>query len=240
VIPATRYGIIRRDDELNDWFGSPVGTHVNGTQSEIGGTVTAVRSVINTNNFWGDFAIGFGSAPLPVEWLSFIATPENGTVVLRWATATEYNNDYFVIERSSDGKTFEPIGQVKGNGTSSIINNYRFTDLTPYEGTSYYRIRQVDFDGAFDYSRIAAVRMGETVSGINVYPNPVQDQVWLTLHSEEYHAQLIELLDATGKLVYSEVIELQSGPNAFSIDMTGFEKGMYLLRAGEKTVRLIR
>lgn len=240
VIPATRYGIIRRDDELNDWFGSPVGTHINGTQSEVAGTVTAVRSAINTINFWGDFGIGFGSAPLPVEWLSFIATPENSTVKLLWATATEYNNDYFVIERSVDGSSFEPIGQVKGSGTSSVINQYRFTDITPHKGTSYYRIRQVDFDGAFDYSRIAAVRMGETVSGITVYPNPVQDQAWLILHSEEYRAQLIELSDAAGKLVYSAVIELQSGPNGFSIDMTAFEKGMYLLRVGEKTLRLVK
>lgn len=240
VVPASRYGIIRRDDELNDWFGSPLGTHANGTQSEVAGTVTAIRSVINTNNFWGDFAIGFGSAPLPVEWLSFTATPENKVVYLRWSTATEHNNDYFVIERSNDGRTFEAIGQMPGSGTSSIIQSYQFIDIHPLDGTSYYRIRQVDFDGQFDFSKIVPVRTGDAVSGISIYPNPVQDQAWLVMNSDEYKAQLIELYDVAGKLVYSEIVELQAGPNGFSIDMRSFEKGAYLLKVGEKTVRLMK
>ncbi len=240
VIPATRYGIIRRDDELNDWYGSPIGTHSNGTQSEVGGTVTAIRTAINTTTFWGDFGIGFGSAPLPVEWLSFTASPENKVVYLRWSTATEHNNDYFVIERSTDGHVFEAIGQVPGSGSSSAIRTYQFIDVNPYDGTSYYRIRQVDFDGQFDFSKIVPVRTGGTVSDISIYPNPVQDQAWLLMNSDEYKAQLIELYDVTGKLVYSEIVELQSGPNGFSIDTRSFEKGVYLLRVGEKTVRLTK
>lgn len=240
VVPASRYGIIRRDDELNDWYGSPLGTHINGTQSEVGGTVTAVRSAINTTNFWGDFSIGFGSAPLPVEWLSFTAIPEKKAVILRWSTATEHNNDYFVIERSDDGLTFKAIGQVPGGGTSSVIRNYQFLDVDPMEGTSYYRIRQVDFDGQYDYSKIVPVRTGDSVSGVNVYPNPVEDQAWLVLNSNEYKAQLIELFDATGKLVFSDIVELQSGTNGFSIDMRSFEKGIYLLKIDAETVRLTK
>lgn len=238
VIPATRYGIIRRDDELNDWFGAPLGMHLNGTQSEIGGTVTAVRSSITNIGFWGDFAIGFGNAPLPVEWLAFTATPLNNTVDLRWRTATEYNSDYFVIERSGDGRDFHAIGQVPGSGTSTAIRSYRFTDILPLEGISYYRIRQVDMDGQFDFSGIVPVRTGDTVSSLGVYPNPVQDQAWVLVTAPEYRAQTVELLDVTGKLIYSEIVELQSGRNSFVIDTRRLDKGMYLLRMGAQTIRL--
>ncbi|MBK7966284.1 MAG: hypothetical protein IPK10_14025 [Bacteroidetes bacterium] len=111
--------------------GCTVRTHSNGTQSEAGGTATAVRTGITSTTFWGDFAIGFGNAPLPVEWLSFDAKPISSNVLLQWRTASENGNDYFNVERSRDGSSFETIGQVPGNGSTSSISSYTFTDYTP-------------------------------------------------------------------------------------------------------------
>ncbi|MBL7923097.1 MAG: T9SS type A sorting domain-containing protein [Bacteroidia bacterium] len=240
VAPATRYGIIRRDDALSDWLGAPLGTHANFTQSEVGGTATAVRSGINTTNFWGDFAIGFGSAPLPVEWLSFIARPEAGKVYLHWKTASESENDYFRVERSHNGLHFEAIGQVAGNGTTSLPSNYAFTDYSPYEGTSYYRIRQVDYNGRTDFSTVVPVRFGESLSGLQISPNPVREQAWLLLQSPENTTSSIELFDPAGKLVYTRVVELQEGSNGIALDMSRFESGMYILKQGRHVLRILK
>ena len=240
VAPATRYGIIRRDDALTDWLGSPIGTHTNATQSEVGGTATAVRTGITNQLFWGDFAIGFGSAPLPVEWLSFIARPDQKTVVLDWRTASERENDYFRVERSVNGIQFEAIGQVQGSGTSSNINTYKFTDYTPYNGTSYYRIRQVDYSGQFDFSPTVPVRLGNGVSGLQVYPNPVADQAWLLITVEEDIDAPIAIYDPAGKLMYSQQLQLEKGSNALNIDLSTFPSGIYFLHQGMEVVKLLK
>jgi hypothetical protein len=241
VAPASRYGVIRRDDPLQDWFGSPFGVHANGTQSEVLGTVTAVRSgILSPLNIWGDFGIGFGNAPLPVEWLTFTAIPDNGTVDLDWSTASERDNDYFVLERSQDGKNFEAFGTVPGNGTTSKISNYSFTDYTPYEGISYYRIRQVDYDGRFDYSAVIPVRFGKDAGDVQMYPNPATDQVWILIPSTETGPALVELYDMSGKLMISNAVVLQRGSNAFSMDLSEIPSGVYMLRQGATVMKLIR
>lgn len=240
VAPATRYGIIRRDDALTDWLGSPLGTHSNGTQSEVGGTATAVRTGITNQLFWGDFAIGFGSAPLPVEWLSFLARPEDEKVVLDWKTATETNNDFFIVERSADGMTFEAIGQVQGNGTTSSISTYKFTDYSPYDGTSYYRLRQVDFDGQTDFSPVVPIRLGDNVSGVQIYPNPVRDQAWLLIQSDKAINTVLNIYDPAGKLVFSNAVQLQKGSNGINIDLSTLPSGVYFLRYEAEVMRLIK
>lgn len=241
VAPASRYGVIRRDDPLQDWFGSPFGVHANGTQSEVLGTVTAVRSNITSPlNIWGDFGIGFGNAPLPVEWLTFTAIPNNGTVDLDWSTASERDNDYFVPERSRDGKNFEAFGTVQGNGTTSKISNYSFTDYTPYEGISYYRIRQVDYDGRYDFSAVIPVRFGNDAGAVQMYPNPATDQVWILIPSTETGPALVELYDLSGKLMMNQAVVLQRGSNAFSLDLSEIPSGIYVLRQGATVMKLIR
>src|ERR1700751_1021249 len=87
------------------------------------------------------------SAPLPVELVSFTADCSNGHELLNWSTASETNNDYFLVERSDDGNTFYEIGRAAGHGTSSQTNNYTFTDPQPLSGTVYYRLEQIDYNG---------------------------------------------------------------------------------------------
>lgn len=240
VAPATRYGIIRRDDASSTWLGSPLGTHSNVTQSEVGGTATAVRTGITTVNFWGNFAIGFGSAPLPVDWLSFDAKPVSETIVLQWKTASEYGNDFFSIERSKNFIDFEPIGQVPGNGNSSSISTYTFTDYSPGSGIIYYRLRQVDIDGQFDYSKIVPVRTGENVSPVQIFPNPVHNQTWVMLFSNETTTSVLEIMNTSGQLVFSRTVSLQEGNNSVSLQLESLPNGVYFLRYGLEVMKLIK
>jgi choice-of-anchor B domain-containing protein len=115
-------------------------------------------NIIASDTEHGLFILQLQAGALPVEWLSFDATTGRGGIRLSWATASEINNESFDIERSSDGRDFNPIGKLEGRGTVQVISNYSFLDTDPHEGTNYYRIRQKDFDGNAAYSKIVAAQ----------------------------------------------------------------------------------
>ena len=110
---------------------------------------------------------------LPIELLYFTAEEQDGKVALRWATASELNNDHFVIQRSRDGITFDDIDQVPGAGNSSVLLEYSAMDDAPGNGTIYYRLEQVDTDGSTDRSSIVTVQIDE--HDLVIYPNPTAD-----------------------------------------------------------------
>jgi photosystem II stability/assembly factor-like uncharacterized protein len=120
-----------------------------------------------------DFSIASQPPALPVDWLAFDArATDDNRVQLAWATASEFNNNRFEVERSADGIEFQRIGQVPAKGTSNYQANYAHTDALPLPGNSYYRIRQVDFDGKFSFSKIKSVSLPEKVASFRCYPNP--------------------------------------------------------------------
>ena len=91
-------------------------------------------------------------SPLPVELISFDLETKDETVILNWKTGSELNNDHFDIMRSSDGRRFLKIGEVKGSGTTSNEVSYTYRDITPISGPNYYKLNQVDFDGSYEES----------------------------------------------------------------------------------------
>lgn len=97
------------------------------------------------------------TTPLPMTLLSFTAAAIEKQVALKWCTASEKNNDYFTIERSTNGVTFTELAQIKAAGNSSVLLNYRAMDEHPFTGISYYRLKQTDYDGRFSYSLVAPV-----------------------------------------------------------------------------------
>jgi hypothetical protein len=114
--------------------------------------------------------IGF-TAPTPITLLDFKAVKDGSEVDINWQTATEKNNDYFTIEKSKNGIDFTAVGIVDGAGNSQSTLNYQTTDPSPYNGISYYRLKQTDFDGTVSYSKIEELNFNEN-KNITVYPNP--------------------------------------------------------------------
>ena len=90
------------------------------------------------------------SVSLPVELTNFTAEIVNDRTLVSWQTASEINNDYFTVERSADGQYFEGLGTVGGSGNTTNANSYNYTDEYPLSGTSFYRLRQTDYDGKFE------------------------------------------------------------------------------------------
>lgn len=151
--------------------------------------------------------VSFNSlTPIPVELISFEGKAENNKVKLVWRTAMEINNDYFAVERSKDGKRFEKIGEVKGYGYSNTILNYSFTDENPYSGLSYYRLKQNDYNGDFEYSRIISVRNISNVqvtAGIEVFPNPsTGENITVVLKGLSEPDVTFAVYDMVGKCVF--------------------------------------
>jgi hypothetical protein len=116
--------------------------------------------------------VGFTpTPPLPITLLDFMAVKNGTEVNINWQTETEINNDYFIVEKSKNGIDFIGSESIKGAGNSQSTLNYQTTDHSPYNGISYYRLKQVDYDGTVSYSKIVAVNFNDN-KNINVYPNP--------------------------------------------------------------------
>ncbi|MGV3539466.1 MAG: hypothetical protein ACO1OQ_06615, partial [Rufibacter sp.] len=113
---------------------------------------------------------------LPVTLTSFTSASQTSQVVLTWITASEKDNKEFVVERSTDAVNFAPIETIAGNGTTTTLQHYTFKDAAPVAGISYYRLKQIDFDGAFEYSKVISAKVQATQPAklklASVYPNP--------------------------------------------------------------------
>ena len=171
----------------------------------------------------------FGTA-LPVELMNFEVSKVGHTAVLDWVTASETNNSYFAIERSVDGVEFEEIGTVSGNGTTSDASYYQFVDENPMSGINYYRLRQVDYDGSYEYSDIQWVEFVGTEGDITVYPNPFNSTLNVNLTAVEAGTVELQLTDVIGRVLLSQEIEVVDGVQTITLDLDDrMSKGVYML-----------
>ena len=158
---------------------------------------------------------------LPVELVQFEVFPEqNGSILLKWTTATEINNEKFIVERSIDGRSFESIGKVAGKGNSIELVSYSFEDKNPISGYNYYRLKQIDFDGAYEYSPIITIQVLKERS-IFFYPNPADE--FLFIKGIEIENAFYEIRSLTGTLIQKTTLQSQR------MDISGLESGFYLL-----------
>lgn len=173
--------------------------------------------------------------PLPVELVSFTAElTARQTVSLRWATASETNNESFMVERSGNGKIFRSIQTLAGAGTVQGRTYYAMTDEQPLSGTSYYRLRQTDLDGTATFSPVRTVTLeGASRNRLVVYPGRTS-QEWVV--SSTLPAELLEgvasvhVLDAVGRVqtVSSTVDDTQTG--RWRLDLSALPTGLYIVR----------
>ncbi|MFI5151562.1 MAG: hypothetical protein ACHQRM_17695 [Bacteroidia bacterium] len=166
---------------------------------------------------------------LPVELLSFTAQPVGKTVLTKWSTASETNNNYFTVERSKDAQHFEEVGRVNGAGNSSITLNYEFTDEKPLSGISYYRLKQTDFNGKFTYSEIATVDFAGT-NEMNVFYNHETNNCTLAFNFQNAGNYKLKIINSLGQEVLNdELIGVNSGPFEKNYSLSGLAKNMYIV-----------
>ncbi|MEP7168904.1 MAG: T9SS type A sorting domain-containing protein, partial [Bacteroidota bacterium] len=199
------------------------------------GTVTSAIAVTT----YGPFTLGSPTTnnPLPVGLLGFTATPQGNHIAIDWSTSSETNNDYFTIEKSDDALRFEKLATVKGAGNSTERLKYNSTDEHPFMGTSYYRLKQTDFNGKFKYSQIATVTVTES-EDYSIFPNPSNiSKTYVTIRGTANEKVTIKVYDNIGKQAYSKTSILEhSGESTIAVEPTHkLVRGIYtvMIIAGE-------
>jgi len=177
------------------------------------------------------------SSILPVELLSFTAAYNSGIVNCEWTTASEINNNYFLIEGSEDGEKWNKVGIVKGAGNSSSEKKYSFTDESPFpsgrvgDGLLYYRLKQVDFDGKYEYFGPVSVSISPPDEWELILQNiPAEKELTGTLLVPKDAEAIIQIIDLQGRLVKQEKLSVQKGLNFIQINLTSAEVGIYFVK----------
>jgi hypothetical protein len=199
---------------------------------------TSTQAVTKRNGMTGFsvFASAQSNVPVPITLLNFDAVAKGTNVLATWVTATEINNDYFIVERSTDGINFERVGTRKGAGNSSATLYYSLYDAEPLKGVSYYRLRQVDFDGQESKSQMVAVSFLDN-NVLTVYPNPADNSA--SYLSYEFNAAgdgavRLEVVDMLGKVAMAENVNAVKGNNVFQgqdgLNISYLPHGVYILQ----------
>jgi hypothetical protein len=185
-----------------------------------------IRSRQNPWSFsaYAEFLMG---SVLPVTWLYIKGMLKDETAIISWATAMEENTKEFIVEYSENGNDFKPLGQTTASGNSSASKTYSFVHNTPVQGFNYYRIKQVDIDGRFSYSKIINLFKGEAQKTTMVGPNPVND-VLHVIESKEGLLKKIEVFDMNGRVVMQRNVAALN--RVFSITTSFLPKGNYVLK----------
>ncbi len=171
--------------------------------------------------------------PLSIELLRFEAkVVEKNEVRLTWETARELNNDFFIVERSLDGRQWEYLTVVSGAGNSSTLVSYSTEDKNPYMGTSYYRLKQTDFDGTYSYSEVETINI--SIGGISISPNPTSGMLNLVIDKATVEGMSYRLVDLQGKtLINGKINEAQ-----LELNLTNLANGIYIFQVLKREITL--
>ncbi len=173
--------------------------------------------------------------PLPIKISSFEIVKQSGKSVLTLITASETNNDYFTIERSGDGRSYDAIGEIDGSGDSRSEIKYTFTDERPLPGINYYRIKQTDFDGRYDFSEVRAVRHSR--GNLVVTPRTTEGRLQVVTDAVDYS---LEVFNTSGHAVKTFMSLSQDQ----SISIEDLTAGIYYIRTisggHTETIRIVK
>lgn len=213
-------------------------------------------SVINTaritassqagDNFTDDGTaiIGAAGGPVPVKLYSFTANKVNNNAIVKWATEIEINSDFFEIQRSEDGLKFSARGSVNAQGNSTNRNAYSFTDvLNTNSPIVYYRLKMVDKDGQYAYSKIVAIKMNGTLNAdeFSVFPNPFITDIKAIITSSSDAIATIRILSTDGKEMLNRKVNVQKGDNVIVLnDFGSMSRGMYVMEVTTGTEKFVK
>jgi hypothetical protein len=230
---AIDYCVLKRANSSSPW--QSLGTHDPSLQSITNGIVKSVRTELTS---FSDFAAGKKSAgALPIELKFFKAKLKNGKVDLDWATASEVNNNFFSIERSSNGKDFILLSTQPGAGNSTQALYYHDEDANPLQGYSFYRLKQTDYDGKFTYSNVESIKNNDKNASdedifeiTSVGPNPFSDYFDLAFRMEQQVKVELRLYNSTGQMVFQDFVDSNDGITQYHFeDQKSLMKGVYYL-----------
>lgn len=242
VTNYTSIRLIARADNVSPWLAPGTGVTTTGTNA----AMTLSRTGLTA---YGQIGIGGDNTnPLPVTLVSFTATAQGKDAALNWITASETNNSGFDVERSLDGRNFEKVSFVKGAGNSSRSLDYTLTDRNALTSAKvvYYRLKQIDFNGKFEYSNIVKVTANSAnVNGISVSPNPYSTDFNVTFNAISAGNASIELVDIQGRSVGTQSFDVVAGINNTNFNnASALQAGVYFVRLtvnGEtQTLKLVK
>jgi hypothetical protein len=172
--------------------------------------------------------------PLPVELLDFTAEVDQEKIICKWSTASETNNAYFEIQRSEEMlEGWKIVGTMQGAGKSSSVRSYEFVDKPDVSQYStqylYYRLKQVDFNGNFSFSKTIAVKYIRSFSA-SIFPNPFSNNVKMVFDREEKNGIQIEIEDVFGRSMFNTTIALETPRTTIELDLSFLNKGIYLVK----------
>lgn len=170
------------------------------------------------------------STALPVELTSFNVENTKSGHWLTWETATELNNSHFEIQWSDNGRDFEKIGEVQGHGTTAIAQSYDFINDNFGTKTNYYRLKQVDFDGKFAYSKVVSISSDEAQEDFVVFPNPATEQINIRTTGQGS----LQLIDVTGRILKEENIN-----GSWSFDISDVPAGLYYVKMNNTVQKVL-
>ena len=218
-------------------FTAAGGTDINLTL----GNVTSMRILSNTSvSFFGETIaaqagfdnIAADNVALPIELISFQGKTSKTGIVLNWITASELNNEKFIVEHSTEGKIFESIGVIQGSGTTLTQQKYTFLHENAALGIHYYRLKQVDFDGKFTFSPIISVNFNKNNKTISpIYPNP-SPSGWVFIDYTTDHKGTLQIAtyDVVGRLMSSETLLINEGENKLQWHINATDKGVFFVK----------
>jgi hypothetical protein len=197
-----------------------------GNSSLSSGSITTVSAIVpNTYNVYTLGAAADGA--LPVTLVSFTAKEREKTGFLEWVTSSEINSSHFDIQRSGDGKSWITLGKVLVKNENSLQRKYDFSDLKPFGGINFYRLKMVDKDDTFTYSHISKLNF-DLNTEIAIYPNPASNQLYFSGVNSKTFKELV-LTDLNGRSVYASRTLLPDG-----LDVSKIPHGLYLLNLSFK------
>jgi len=201
---------------------------------------TSFNGTENTVTFTVDFTNGqyytLGSeeaAALPVELLSFEANAKDEIVDLNWSTVSETNNAFFTVERSANGMDFESLANIDGAGTSQGVIHYNYVDRNPLNGFSFYRLKQTDFSGEFDYSEVQSVYVERSNEiKISLFPNPIRigETLKMSHNLLEPQSAIIQIFDLNGRVSLKREIALDPAKAIIEIETNSMSRGINVIK----------
>lgn len=262
VLPGLTIRVEYRD-EFNNWIeliNSPIASDIipqtaTPTWVKMGGVftlpstgsfvVTDLRVSLSNSVFGScgnDFAIDDiklascpDGVPIPVKFLHVSAQKKGTGASINWATATEINNAYFDVEKSTDaGNTWVAINRTKGSINSNVTRNYSAYDAKPVIGTNLYRIKQVDLDGTSKYSVTVSFKMTIEKTAVSVLANPFHSTVTVDFLAVSNQLLTARLFDNTGKQVFSQRIPVSIGSSRKTVETGNLARGIYILQVTDE------